>query len=30
VAITETGPEVETGISNATEESSFHVVQGVW
>jgi hypothetical protein len=30
VAITTTGPEVETGISYAQEESSFHVVVGRW
>ena len=28
VAITETGPEVETGISYAKEEASFHVIVG--
>lgn len=30
VAITETGPEVEVGISYAKEEASFHVVLGKW
>ena len=30
VAITETGPEVETGISYAKEEASFHVIMGKW
>ena len=30
VAVTETGPEVETGISYAKEEASFHVVVGNW
>ena len=30
VAVTATGPEVETGISYAEEEASFHVVVGRW
>ncbi len=30
LAITEKGPEVETGISYAKEEASFHVVEGRW
>jgi hypothetical protein len=30
VAVTATGPEVETGISYATENASFHVVVGRW
>ncbi len=30
VAITETGPEVETGISYAKEEDSFHLIEGKW
>ena len=30
VAITATGPEVETGISYAKEDTSFHVVVGHW
>jgi hypothetical protein len=30
VAVTTTGPEVETGISYAEEEASFHVVVGRW
>ena len=30
VAITTTGPEVETGISYAKEQKSFHVVVGHW
>jgi hypothetical protein len=30
VAITTTGPEVETGISYAKEDTSFHVVVGHW
>jgi hypothetical protein len=30
VAITETGPEVETGIPYAKEEASFHVLEGTW
>ena len=30
VAITETGPEVETGIPNAVEEASFHLIEGTW
>jgi hypothetical protein len=30
VAITLTGPEVESGISYAKEEASFHVVVGHW
>jgi hypothetical protein len=30
VAVTTTGPEVETGISYATEDASFHVVMGRW
>ena len=28
VAITETGPEVELGISYAKEEASFHLIEG--
>jgi hypothetical protein len=30
VAVTTTGPEVETGISYAKEDASFHVVVGRW
>jgi hypothetical protein len=30
VAITDSGPEVETGISYATEEASFHMLEGKW
>jgi hypothetical protein len=30
VAVTATGPEVETGISHAKEDASFHVVVGRW
>lgn len=30
VAVTEKGPEVETGISYAQEEASFHVIVGRW
>jgi hypothetical protein len=30
VAITQTGPEVATGIPGAVEDSSFHVVVGKW
>ncbi|HEX4413129.1 MAG TPA: hypothetical protein VH107_05830 [Lacipirellulaceae bacterium] len=30
VAITETGAEVEFGVSNAREEASFHVTEGRW
>lgn len=30
VAVTEFGPEVETGISYAKEEGSFHVIEGRW
>jgi hypothetical protein len=30
VAITETGPEVETGIADAEEEASFHLIRGIW
>jgi hypothetical protein len=30
VAITETGPEIELGVAGATEEASFHVLQGSW
>jgi hypothetical protein len=30
VAITETGPEVEVGMSHATEEASFHMIEGKW
>jgi hypothetical protein len=30
VAVTTTGPEVETGISYAKEDKSFHVVVGRW
>lgn len=30
IAITETGPEIELGLEDATEEASFHVLQGTW
>ena len=30
VAVTVRGPEVETGIPNAVEEASFHVIVGRW
>ena len=30
VAFTETGPEVEIGMSGAEEQASFHVVVGTW
>jgi hypothetical protein len=30
VAITETGPEVEVGISYAQQEASFHLIEGKW
>jgi hypothetical protein len=30
VAITRTGPEVETGIREAEEEASFHLLEGMW
>lgn len=30
IAVTTTGPEVETGISHADEDGSFHVVAGRW
>jgi hypothetical protein len=30
VAITETGPEVEIGISYAKEDASFHMIEGRW
>jgi hypothetical protein len=30
VAITETGPEVDTGIPDAEEEASFHLIEGKW
>jgi hypothetical protein len=30
VAVTEHGPEVETGVAHATEEGSFHVIVGQW
>jgi hypothetical protein len=30
VAVTTTGPEVETGIPYASEEASFHVIVGRW
>jgi hypothetical protein len=30
VAITETGPEVEVGMSSAKEEASFHMIEGKW
>lgn len=30
VAITETGPEIELGVADATEEASFHVLHASW
>ncbi|MGD9635899.1 MAG: hypothetical protein AB7U97_21640, partial [Pirellulales bacterium] len=30
IAITETEPEIELGLSTADEEASFHVLHGTW